>query len=87
MSDPRIVFDDNNMGELNQPHFHVDIVVTQQKVMDVDEIVLSITDGLGNLSDIHIALGIMGTVGVRVASPLEPAGPDMSFKLFDAEIR
>lgn len=76
-----------NYGELNQRQFHLDIVVEKHKVGDVEQITLALTDGRRNPINVHLSLGVLGTVRMRVTSPLNPDGPDISFKLFDAGIR
>ena len=72
--------------------FHLDIVASEQEIVDYVELKLSITDGYGNFSDVIVGLGIMGTVKIRIVSPLNPNerdrnyGPDMDVKLFNAEL-
>ena len=72
--------------DLTNGPFHLDIVASKQEITDDVTLKLSITDGYGNFADIIISLGIMGTVGVRIISPLDPDILDMSIKLFNAKI-
>jgi len=73
-------------ADLSNDPFHLDIVTRKQELGDFKELKLSITDGYGNLADVIVGLGVLGTVGIRIASPLDPDGPDMNIKLFNAEI-
>ena len=73
-------------ADLTNGPFHLDIVTRKQELGDFKELKLSITDGYGNLADVIVGLGVLGTVGIRIASPLDPDGPDMNIKLFNAEI-
>ena len=67
--------------------FHLDIVASsKQEIGDYVALKLSITDGYGNLAEIIVGMGIMGTVEVRIASPLDLDGPDMRIKLFSMEL-
>lgn len=77
---------DGEYADLTNGPFHLDIVASKQEISDFKELKLSITDGLGNLTDVIVGMGLSGTVGVRVVSPLDPDGPDINIKLFDAEI-
>ncbi len=73
-------------ADLTNGPFQLYIVASKQELSDFKELKLSITDGYGNLADVLVGLGLSGTVGIRIASPLDPDGPDMSIKLFNAEI-
>jgi hypothetical protein len=76
---------DGEYADLTNNPYHLDIVASKQEIMDFVELKLSITDGFGNLTDVLVGMGRGGTVRIGVASPLNPNGPDMSIKLFDAK--
>lgn len=72
--------------DLTNGPFRLYIVASKEELYAINELKLSITDGYGNLTDVILGMGLSGTVGIRVVSPLTSDGPDMSIKLFNAEI-
>lgn len=73
------------IANLTNDAFRLDIMASKQELGDFKELKLSITDGSPLYTDVIVGLGLSGTVRIIIASPLDPDGPDMGIKLFNAD--